>query len=200
MKSEKVPAHVPAHGRFPHAPGPVTSNVAAPGRGSCGPSSEPPVRRGADARCCAASSGLDLLLRRRNQTFAHGFLSGQLARAPDGLAFLPRRLRRRLLIEPPSLHFPKNAFTLHPLFQNSQRLIDVVVANENLQLIVSFSKLRVRRETVTASGRGKARSRRRPETPTPTSKIAELNWSRLNRHAHPCATVIQAWPHEQHRQ
>ncbi len=35
---------------------------------------------------------------------------------------------------PPQLHFPKNAFALHLLLERLQRLINIIVTNENLHL------------------------------------------------------------------
>ncbi len=59
-------------------------------------------------------------------------LALQLAGTPNGLGFLTSALFRGLLEVAAQLHFPKNTFALHLLFQSLQRLIDIIVANENL--------------------------------------------------------------------
>lgn len=56
-------------------------------------------------------------------------------------AFLARRMAFAvapfggLLISAAGFHFPEDALALHLHFQNSQRLIDIVVAYENLQIL-----------------------------------------------------------------
>jgi hypothetical protein len=59
--------------------------------------------------------------------FAH-----QFPVAPDGLGPLAGFPFGRLFIGTAELHFPEHAFALHLLLQGAQRLIDVVVANDNL--------------------------------------------------------------------
>jgi hypothetical protein len=49
------------------------------------------------------------------------------------LGLLSRALFRRLFKSPACLHFPKNAFALHLLFQYAKSLFDIVVSDENLQ-------------------------------------------------------------------
>jgi len=44
-------------------------------------------------------------------------------------------LKAPLLIEPAPLHFPEYAFALQLLLQDAERLIDIVVANEHLQIV-----------------------------------------------------------------
>ena len=55
---------------------------------------------------------------------AHGF--SRFARPPLG----------RLLIMTPELHLPEHAFALHFFLERLQRLIDIVVTNENLHFDV----------------------------------------------------------------
>ena len=81
------------------------------------------------ARLGSARRGL---LRRGNQTFALGALAGQLAGAAHGLGLLAGALFRRLFLVHVPLHFAERALALHLLLQRFQRLVDVVVANENL--------------------------------------------------------------------
>jgi hypothetical protein len=82
----------------------------------------------------AMSCVLDARFRRRTrqQAFALGPLAGQLARAAHGFGLFARPFLRRLFVMVAPLHFPKRAFALHFFLQRFQRLIDVVVANENL--------------------------------------------------------------------
>jgi hypothetical protein len=76
-----------------------------------------------------------------DQAFSYCLLARQLACAADSLGLFPRRFFRRLLVKSPALHLPENAFTLHFLFQGTECLINVVVANEHLQ---SFDPSRFR--------------------------------------------------------
>ncbi len=59
-------------------------------------------------------------------------LSGELTRAAHGFGALARTLFRRLFVVIATLHFSESAFPLHILFERLQRLVDVVIANENL--------------------------------------------------------------------
>jgi hypothetical protein len=68
----------------------------------------------------------------RQQAFALGALSGQLARPAHRLGALARTLFGRLFVVISALHFAESPFPLHFLFERLQRLIDVVIANENL--------------------------------------------------------------------
>ena len=72
------------------------------------------------------------LLRRGDQAFALGALAGQLAGAAHGFRLLAGALFRGLLVSDVALHLAERAFALHLLLQGFQRLIDVVVADENL--------------------------------------------------------------------
>src|SRR4029453_5998505 len=76
-----------------------------------------------------------LLARVRNEPIALGFLARELARAADRLGLFPVLALRWLFIGAPLPHFTKYAFTLHFLFQNTESLIDIVVADKNLQWI-----------------------------------------------------------------
>lgn len=78
-------------------------------------------------------------LRSRQQAFALGALAGQLAGAADGFSLLARTLFRRLFVVHVTLHLAEAAFALHLLLQRLQGLVDVVVADENLnQVKLSF--------------------------------------------------------------
>ena len=62
-------------------------------------------------------------------------LARELARPANGFGFLAVAALRRLLVEAPLLHLAKDAFALHFLLQDAERLVDVVVTDENLQWI-----------------------------------------------------------------
>ena len=61
-----------------------------------------------------------------------GALAGQLAGAAHSFGAFAGTLFRRLFEVIATLHFAESAFPLHLLFERLQRLIDVVIANENL--------------------------------------------------------------------
>jgi hypothetical protein len=99
------------------------------------------------------------LLRTRiwKKAFTLGLFSGEFADSPDRLILLPRRSFRRLLVEPSTLHLPKHTLSLHFLFEDAERLVDVVVANQYLQEVIPS----LRRRTTNKTARGHSRSRRR---------------------------------------
>src|SRR5262249_12280924 len=70
----------------------------------------------------------------RDQAFALSLFPGRLASSSDRLRFLAGLACGRLFIGLATLHLAKNALALHPLLQNSQSLIDIVIANEYLQM------------------------------------------------------------------
>lgn len=70
--------------------------------------------------------------RTRQEAFTLGALAGQLTGAADGLGALTGALFGRLFEVIATLHFAESAFPLHLLLERLQRLIDVVIANENL--------------------------------------------------------------------
>src|SRR5262249_9791704 len=59
---------------------------------------------------------------------------GRLPRTADGLRLLAGLALGRLFIGLAAFHLAKNALALHLLFQHPESLIDVVVANEYLQM------------------------------------------------------------------
>ena len=73
------------------------------------------------------------------QAFALGALAGQLARAAHSLGLLASLTLGGLLEIVAELHFPENALALHLLLERLESLIDVVVADENLQAGASFA-------------------------------------------------------------
>ena len=60
-------------------------------------------------------------------------LALQLAIAADGLGPLAGALLGGLLIGAAQLHLPEDAFTLHLLLEGLEGLVDVVVADDDLQ-------------------------------------------------------------------
>jgi len=68
-----------------------------------------------------------------NESFALRLFARELACAADCLRSLPCRAFGGFLVELPSLHLSENTFTLHFLLEDSESLIDIVVANEYLQ-------------------------------------------------------------------
>lgn len=74
---------------------------------------------------CARRSSL-------NGAFALQFLADQLARAAHRLRLLASAFFRRLFIKFPALHFAECAFALHLLFQRAKRLLDIIVADNDL--------------------------------------------------------------------
>jgi hypothetical protein len=94
------------------------------------------------AGCACRAAGLVMTLpvgRRRlclrQKTFALGALAGQFARTTDGFG-LPARLGLgRLLESSAGLHFPEDALALHLLLERLQRLIDVVIADNDLNYL-----------------------------------------------------------------
>jgi hypothetical protein len=77
-----------------------------------------------------------LLSRIAKQSFTLGLLARKLACATDGLALLTRALFGWLLVKPSAFHLAEDAFSLHLPFQCFERLIDIVVAYEYLQLLL----------------------------------------------------------------
>ena len=72
------------------------------------------------------------LLRRGDQALALGALAGQLAGPAHGFRLLAGALLGGLFVMHVPLHFAERAFALHLLLQRLKGLVDVVVADENL--------------------------------------------------------------------
>jgi len=64
--------------------------------------------------------------------FALHALARQLSGAADGLGPLPGLAFRRLFIASAELHFAENTLALHLFLESAQGLIDVIVADVNL--------------------------------------------------------------------
>jgi hypothetical protein len=71
--------------------------------------------------------------RRGDEAVADGLFPSELTGAAHGLGFTPRRFLRGLLVGTTTLHFPEDTLALHLLFENAKRLVDVVVAHNDLQ-------------------------------------------------------------------
>src|SRR5262245_48292869 len=69
-----------------------------------------------------------------DQAFALSLFPGSLARASDGFRFLANLALRRFFMRLATLHLTKNALALQFLFEDPERLIDIVVANEYPQM------------------------------------------------------------------
>ena len=70
------------------------------------------------------------------EAFALQPLALHLPGAANSLGSLAGAALRRLFEMAAQLHLAKNTFALHLLLQRLERLIDIVVANENLHLAV----------------------------------------------------------------
>ena len=68
------------------------------------------------------------------EAFALDPLALELAGAPNGLSRLAGASLGRLFVVATQLHLAENAFALHLLLERLQRLIDIVVTDENLHL------------------------------------------------------------------
>jgi hypothetical protein len=64
--------------------------------------------------------------------FALQPLANELAGPADGFRLLAGALFRGLLIEFPAFHFPERAFALHLLLERAQGLLDIIVADNDL--------------------------------------------------------------------
>ncbi len=69
------------------------------------------------------------------EAFALQALALKLAGAADGLGGFAGAALGRLLEMAAQLHFAKNTLALHLLLERFQRLVDIVVTNENLHLV-----------------------------------------------------------------
>jgi hypothetical protein len=77
-------------------------------------------------------------LRRCNEPFPDRLLAGEFSGTAYGLRLFPGCPLRWFLIETPLFHLSKDALALHFLFQDTERLVNVVVSNQYLQGPFSF--------------------------------------------------------------
>ena len=71
----------------------------------------------------------------RQKPFTLGALASQFARTANGFSLLTRLALGRLLEMVAALHLAEEPFALHLLFQRLQRLIDVVIADHDLNYL-----------------------------------------------------------------
>src|SRR3974390_1680470 len=93
-----------------------------------------------------------LLARVGNEPLTLCLLTRELARAPDRLGLFPVFALRWFFIRAPLLHFTKYAFALHFLLQDTEGLINVVIADKNLQWESSFLKASALCQSESTSG------------------------------------------------
>lgn len=75
------------------------------------------------------------------EAFAFQPLPLQLPCSADSFRGLTGATLRRLFVMPPQLHLTEDSLPLHLLFERLERLIDVVVSDQNLHLAAfSFRK------------------------------------------------------------
>ena len=71
----------------------------------------------------------------RQEAFTLGALASQFPRTADGFSFLAGFPFGRLLEMVAALHLPEETFALHLLLERFQRLIDVVIADHDLNYL-----------------------------------------------------------------
>lgn len=71
----------------------------------------------------------------RQEAFALGAFASQFPRTADGFGLLASFALGRLFEVIATLHFAEEAFTLHLLLERFQRLIDVVIADHDLNYL-----------------------------------------------------------------
>src|SRR4029079_14439550 len=97
--------------------------------------SERRAPRSAAPRSAGPGDGLGL---HRQQPFALQPLAGELARTANGCSLFARLLLGGFFVMAAELHLAENALALHLLLERLEGLIDIVVADENLQTDVPF--------------------------------------------------------------
>src|SRR5690606_10785943 len=75
-----------------------------------------------------------------HKPLALGALARELAGAAHGLGLLARPLLGGLLVMAAHLHFAEDALAPHLLLERPESLIDIVVADENLHVVILCSK------------------------------------------------------------
>src|SRR5690348_273793 len=76
---------------------------------------------------------LFLSRRRSDQPVPNRLLSCKLAHAAHSIGFLSRGFLGGLLVKSPSPHFPEYALALHLFLEDTERLLNVVIADKYLQ-------------------------------------------------------------------
>jgi peptide deformylase len=159
----------------------------------------PALRRHTRGHPCHHFSGNDPHRYRReklprNHAFALQALTLQLAVTADRFGPLARPLFAGLFVMSPELHLAEDAFTLHLLFQGLEGLIDVVVANDDLQRLLRLPWVSVRGREIPEAPRpvhpGTPFDRERPSSHIEGMailKIARMGHPVLARRADPVA-------------
>ena len=113
---------------------------------------------------------------RASEAFAFHPLARQLARTANRFRLLPRLALGGLLVAAAELHFAEQPFTLHLFLQRLEGLIDIVVANDDLD---DGSYSSVGRALATRQCRAKftEKQRRRETCPAPLDLVL-LAWVR----------------------
>jgi hypothetical protein len=91
------------------------------------------------SRSGGSITGRSFVPRRGDEPVAHRLLAGKLPGSAGCFSLLPGRFLGWLFVEAPPFHFPKYAFPLHFLLQDSKRLIDIVVPDEHLQSLTPLA-------------------------------------------------------------
>ncbi len=97
-----------------------------------------PAMQGASPASCVRSgypAGIPGRLGFRQEAFTLGAFASQFPRAADGFSLFARLALGGLLEMVAALHLPEETFALHLLFQRFQRLIDVVIADHDLNYL-----------------------------------------------------------------
>jgi hypothetical protein len=95
-------------------------------------------RRPARSASCGRNRPLNRLLlflsrRSSDQPIPNRLLSRKLAHAAHGIGFLSRRFLGGFFVKSPSPHFPEYALALHLFLEDTERLLNVVIADKYLQ-------------------------------------------------------------------
>src|SRR3546814_5349587 len=103
-------------------------------------------------------------------------LALELAGAADSGGTLTRALLARLLIVPAQLHLAIDALALQLLLESAQRLVDVIVANDDLHKPVSLRSIGInRREQASAECRAPYQPCGRGSSELPRHKIGRAS-------------------------
>lgn len=74
-----------------------------------------------------------------NQSVPLCLLAGKFAPPTDRFRFFPYHSLGRLFVEAPPLQLPEQALALHFFLQDAKCLVDIVVANKDLQILHSVA-------------------------------------------------------------
>ena len=83
-------------------------------------------------------TGFSVVVKNRAPSLGDGRYIGLV----DRFSLFPVRSFRRLFVKSSTLHLAKHAFAPHFLLEHTERLIDIVVADEDLQETFPFVKSR----------------------------------------------------------